>query len=182
MLSRSIMTLLVCAALVGCDAPEGPNTMPSGTPPTTVRAAAATSASGTRVITDTARAAMKDALSSESSGKKVWILSQPGNPEVAALVSTLTSVFKEAGWEVNAETASGMSLKPGVMTLIGDEQYPSYVDTALKALDASGLDAKSASGYRGYYDAKKKENASWPGVPMRADQDYVVVIGPKPAA
>ena len=69
-----------------------------------------------------------------------------------------------------------------VMTLVGEEQYPSYVDTVLKAIDAAGLDAKSASGYRGYYESKKKENPSWPGVPMRPDQDFVIVVGPKPAA
>jgi hypothetical protein len=68
------------------------------------------------------------------------------------------------------------------MTLVGEEQYPSYVDTVLKAIDAAGLDAKSASGYRAYYESKKKENPSWPGVPMRPDQDFVIVVGPKPAA
>ena len=50
------------------------------------------------------------------------------------VVGNLVSVFKEVGWEVQAETVSGISLKPGVMTLVGEEQYPSYVDTVLKAL------------------------------------------------
>ena len=54
--------------------------------------------------------------------------------------------------------------------------------TVLKALEASGLDAKSASGYRGYYESKKQENPNWPGVPMRPDQDFIIVVGPKPAA
>ena len=49
-------------------------------------------------------------------------------------------------------------------------------------MEASGLGAKSASGYRSYYEQKKQENPAWPGVPMKADQDFVIVVGPKPAA
>lgn len=135
-----------------------------------------------RTIADSAKAAMRDALGAATTGKKAWFLSQPGNTEVAALVASLTGVFKEAGWEVSAEPAVGVSLKAGVMTLVGEEQYPPYVDVALKAMDASGLGAKSAAGYRAYYDEKKKENANWPGIPMKPDQDFVIVVGPKPAA
>ncbi len=179
---RSTLLLLGTLALVACEPPEGPNTTKSGTAPAPQAQAPATSPSGGRVLTESGRAAMKDHLIPETTGKKAWILSQPGNPEVASLVDSLAGVFKEVGWDVKTETASGISLKPGVMTLVGDEQYPSYVDTVLKALDASGLGARSASGYRAYYEAKKQENPSWPGVPMRPDQDFVIVIGPKPAA
>ena len=175
MTTRTLVIVLACIGLVACDPPEGPNTTP-GTP---AAAAPAAAQAGGRTISDTARAAMKETLAGETTGKKAWILSQPGNPEVAALVTSLAGVFKDAGWEVTSETASGISLKPGIMTLMAEEQYPSYVDTVLKALDASGLEAKSAAGYRGYFDAKKKENPSWPGIPMRADQDFVIVIGPK---
>jgi hypothetical protein len=178
----SLAVLLPCALLVvACDAPETPPAS-SSEPAKPAAAPAAAAPSGARAIGDGARAAMKETLAAESTGKHAWILSQPGNPEVAALVASISSVFKDAGWEVSAETASGISLKPGVMTLVAEEQYPSYIDTALKALDASGLDAKSASGYRGYFEAKKKENPAWPGIPMRADQDFVIVVGPKPAA
>ena len=178
---RTTLLILGTLALVACDPPEGPNTSKSGPASApAAKAAPATSPSGGRVLSDSGRAAMKDHLVPETTGKKAWILSQPGNPEVASLVDSVAGVFKEVGWDVKTETATGISLKPGVMTLVGEEQYPSYVDTVLKALDASGLDAKSASGYRGYYETKKQENPSWPGVPMRPDQDFVIVIGPKP--
>lgn len=179
---RTRLLILTALLVVACEPPEGPNTTKSGSAPTpAAQPPAATAPAGPRVLSDSNRAAMKDHLIPETTGKKAWILSQPGNPEVASLVASLTGVFKEVGWDVKAETASGISLKPGVMTLVGDEQYPSYVDTVLKAMDAAGLDAKSASGYRGYYEAKKQENPSWPGVPLRPDQDFVIVVGPKPA-
>jgi hypothetical protein len=183
MMMRTTTLALALAAVTACEPPEGPNTTGGKAPAPAAPAPAAKAApAGNRVISDSSKASMKTILAAETTGKKAWILSQPGNDEVAGLVSSLTGVFKDAGWEVNAETATGISLKAGVMTLIGEEQYPPYVDAAVKALDASGLDAKSASGYRGYYEQKKKETPSWPGIPMRADQDYIIVVGPRPAA
>ena len=182
---RFALLTVALTGLTACEPPEGPNT--TGTPQPSAQAAAAApqgamAPAGDRKLSDTGRAAMKDHLVPETTGKKAWILSQPGNAEVAALASSLAAVFKEAGWAVQSETVTGISLKPGIMTLVAEEQYPPYVDTVLKALDASGLGPKSASGYRSYYDSMKQENANWPGVPMRADQDFVIVIGPKPAA
>jgi hypothetical protein len=182
MMIRRTLLILGTLTLVACDPPEGPNTTKSASAPAPAAHAPAVDATGGRMLSESGRAAMKDHLIPETTGKKAWILSQPGNPEVASLVDSLVAVFKEVGWDVKTETASGISLKAGVMTLVGEEQYPSYVDTVLKAIDAAGLDAKSASGYRGYYESKKKENPSWPGVPMRPDQDFVIVVGPKPTA
>jgi hypothetical protein len=179
---RTTLLVLATAGLLACEPPEGPNTTTAPAPgakPATQAAAAP--AAGPRVVSAEARAAMKEKLAAEGA-KKAWILSQPGNAEVATLVASLSGVFKDAGWEVQADTVSGISLKPGLMTLVGDEQYPPYVDTVLKALDSAGLDAKSASGYRNYYETKKQENPSWPGVPIKPDQDFVIVVGPKPAA
>jgi hypothetical protein len=185
MMIRATLLVLALGAVTACEPPEGPNTTGSkGAAPAATSSAKgpAASAAAARTVTAEARAAMKEQLGGDAPGKKAWILSQPGNPEVADLVANLASVFKDAGWDVQAETASGISLKPGVVTLVAEEQYPPYVDSVLKALAASGLDAKSASGYRGYYESKKKENPSWPGIPMRADQDFIIVIGPKVAS
>ena len=177
---RTVLLSLSFAGLIACEPPEGPNTTKSAQGgPAAAPAASKSAPAADRTLSDSGRAAMKDHLVAETTGKKAWFLSQPGNAEVAALTQSLTGVFKEAGWEVQADSVSGISLKPGVMTLVGEEQYPSYVDTVLKALDAAGLDAKSASGYRAYYEAKKQENPNWPGIPMRKDQDFIIVIGPK---
>jgi len=175
MIARALILLASCVALACGSHDDLPQ---PATPPST----AVPSALAGRTIAPEAKQAMKDQLAAQEAGRKAWILSQPGNPEAAALAGTLASVFRDAGWQVTAETASGFSLKPGLMVLIAEEQYPPYVDTVVGALQASGLDAKSASGYRGYYDAKKKENPAWPGIPLRADQDFVIVVGPKPEA
>jgi hypothetical protein len=45
-------------------------------------------------------------------------------------------------------------------------------------MQASGIEAKSATGYRPYYEEKKRENPAWPGVPMTAEQVFVIVLGP----
>jgi hypothetical protein len=185
MTMRAILLALGTVGVVACEPPEGPNT--TGTPPPPAAAPAATPtpaapAPGGRTLGESGRTAMKEQLATETTNKKAWILSQPGNAEVAALVGELVQVFKDAGWEVKSETAAGIMLKPGIMTLMAEEQYPPYIDTVVRGLEASGLETKSASGYRSYYESKKAENANWPGIPIRADQDYVIVVGPKPTA
>ena len=171
------LAMVATLAAVGCDSPEAPP------PPAAPAPGAATAPAGAgRTLSNEARAAMKQALAGEGGPKKAWIYSQPGNPEVAALVGSLQGVFKEEGWDVAAETASGISLKPGIVTLVAEEEYPTWVETVLKAIDATGLDAKSAAGYRAYAEEMKGKNPQWPGVPIRADQAFVIVVGPKPPA
>jgi hypothetical protein len=175
--TRTAALLPALLLVAGCGGGAGDDAgkpAPQAAAPTTVPAPG-------RTIGEGARVAMKTALAGET-GRTVWIYSQPGNAEVAALVESLSAVFRDAGWQVSAEKASGISLKPGIMSLVAEEQYPPYVDAVLKALDASGLGARSASGYRAYYQDKKKENPAWPGVPMRPDQDFLIVVGPKPPA
>jgi hypothetical protein len=182
MTMRATLLVLAIAGVTACEPPEGPNT--TGTPPPAAAPAATpppgTPAPGGRTLGESGRSAMKEHLATETTNTKAWILSQPGNAEVASLVGELVQTFKEAGWDVKSETVSGISLKAGIMTLIAEEQYPPYIDTVVRGLEASGLEPKSASGYRSYYDGKKAENANWPGVPIRPDQDYVIVVGPKP--
>lgn len=172
---RRALVLIVSIALGACGGSE------PGRGDAAPTAGAAATAGG-RAISDPARETMKQTLVGETARKRAWILSQPGDAEVVGVVEGLRAVFQETGWEVTAGTVSGMNLKPGIMVLVAEEQYPPYVDTVLKALEQSGLGAKSAAGYRAYYDEKKKENPSWPGIPMQPDQDFVIVVGPKPAA
>jgi hypothetical protein len=180
---RTSLLVLAVAGLTACEPPEGPGTTgtpaPAAQPPAAAAPAEPAPSAGGRKLGEGGRNALKAELGTVESAKKAWILSQPGNPEVASLVSELVQTFKEAGWEVQAEQVSGISLKPGIMTLMAEEQYPSYIDTVVKGLEASGLETKSASGYRSYYEQKKAENANWPGIPMRADQDFIIVVGPK---
>jgi hypothetical protein len=138
-------------------------------------------ATSPRAPTDTQRAAMVQILASEK-GHEASFLIGPENPETEALAAALRSIFEEAGWKADVQTITGMVLKPGVSMLAADEEPPAWVAVVQHALQQSGLDVKFGSGYRAYYEEKKKENPKWVGVPINQDQAFVIVIGPEPTA
>jgi hypothetical protein len=158
--------------LVACRAPERE---PSGSRPT----AAPTG----RHLTDGERAAMLAVLGGEQGAvRKVWFAVPPNDPEAAALKGEIEGVFKQAGWKTESQTVTGMVLKPGLSILIAAEEPPSYVSTAQRALEATAFEFKVGTGYRPYYEERKKADPNWPGIPLGPAQDYVVVIGPRPPA
>jgi hypothetical protein len=112
--------------------------------------------------------------------RKAWLVVGPGSPEAHALARALAEVFERGGWRVDMVTLSGMVLKPGVALLVAEEEPPTWAESALRALQASGLEVKSAIGYRPYYEEKKRENPDWAGIPMAADQAFVIAVGPEP--
>ncbi len=183
---RSLVLLALLAACGGSDAEKAAAPAPAPAAPAAPAPAAAPPATlppNARTLTPEQRAAMVDILKAEAGAeKKVWFTVGPGNPETQNLKAQFEAVFKEAGWETSTQTLTGMTLKPGLMLLIGDEQGPPYADTAQKALEASGLEVKTASGYRPYFEEKKKENIAWVGIPMSPEQAYTIVIGPLPPA
>ena len=144
-------------------------------------AAAAKAAESKRAPDAAERAAMIAVLKPEAApNRAAWITFSAGDAEGKALAESLAGIFKEAGWKVDSNSLSGMRLKPGVMMLIADEEAPTWVQGAQEALDKSGLNANSASGYKSYYDEKKAENPGWAGVPLPKDAAYVIVVGPEP--
>src|SRR4030095_7260841 len=99
--------------------------------------------------------------------------------EAAGLKAAFEGVFKQAGWETATQTVTGMVLKPGLSILIAEEQPPAYVTTAQQALEATSFEWKTGTGYRPYFEERKRADPNWPGIVLAPDQDYVVVIGPK---
>jgi len=127
------------------------------------------------------RAAMVEILKGETAPERTaWLSYSAGNAEGKALAEALAAAFREGGWKVEVSALAGMVLKPGVSMLIAEEQPPAWSETALRALQASGIEVKSAIGYRAYFDEKKAENPAWPGVPLAKDAAFVVVVGPEP--
>ena len=123
---------------------------------------------------------MRDILSAETAaGRKVWFAVGSGEGEPQELERALHSVFQEAGWKVETQMTTGMVLNPGVAMLAADEAPPLWVGSVQRALDASGLAVKYFTGYRPYYE-KKRKDPKWVGVPIAADQTFVIVIGPEP--
>ena len=144
-------------------------------------AAAAKAAESKRAPDATERAAMIEILKPETApNRTAWITYSAGDAEGKALAESIGGIFKESGWKVETTSLSGMRLKPGVMMLIADDEPSTWVQGAQEALGKSGLNANSASGYKSYYDEKKAENPSWPGVPLPKDAAYVIVVGPEP--
>jgi len=124
---------------------------------------------------------MRGILSAEKAkDRKVWFAVAPGEGEPQALERALRSVFQEAGWKVETQTITGMVLKPGIAMLAADEEPPLWVGSVQKALDASGLAVKYGSGYRPYFEEMKSKNPNWVGVPIAANQAFVIVLGSEP--
>jgi hypothetical protein len=69
-----------------------------------------------------------------------------------------------------------------VRILVGEATEPPAVESVRQALAAGGLIVETGTDYRAYYEEKKRENPSWPGVPIRADQPFIVLIPPEAAA
>ncbi|MFO0761912.1 MAG: hypothetical protein U0359_36065 [Byssovorax sp.] len=138
---------------------------------------------GPRGISAAQRKAMVDTLKAESGAiKKAWIAVQATNAEAVSFQKWMVAVFQEAGWQVETSSWPGGGLKPGVFFFAAEEENPSFVETAQRALDAAGIKATAAIGYRAYYKEMKEKNPSWAGIDMKGDQAYAIVIGPKDEA
>ena len=74
-----------------------------------------------------------------------------------------------------------MRFKPGLLFLVGNEEEPpSYVLNAQKAIEAIGEQLTTGRGYLSYYEAKKKEDPQWVGTKFAPDQTFVLLVGRKP--
>jgi len=116
-------------------------------------------------------------------GDRVWFVVSAGVPETVALAASLEAIFREAGWQPQIQRLTGMLLKQGpVRILVGEEQEPPTVDIVRRALSAGGIVPETGTGYRQFYDEKKRENPAWPGVPLAPEQGFIVVIAPQASA
>jgi len=181
-MSRSSHTLLALAALVACGSvdQERRSAAVTTTTTTTTSPEARSPARPGRSLSDTERAAMLRALSGESGPvRKVWFAVAAGDAESAALKDAFEGVFKQAGWESATQTVTGIVLKPGLSVLIAADEPPSYVAVAQQALESTGFTFKTGSGYRAYFEERKRTDPKWPGIQLAPDQDFVVVVGPQ---
>jgi hypothetical protein len=178
--SRLVVPLVFLAACGGSS--ESPETTAMVEPP--AAPAPVAEAVGTREIDAGETEAMLEVLRADgSTDKRIVLIVSPGSPETVTLGAALETVFREAGWQPSTQRLTGMVLKPGPLRiLVGDELEPSQVDSARRGLEAGGLTVETGTGYRAFYEEKKRENPNWPGIPMTAEQAFVVVIAPPPPA
>ncbi len=144
---------------------------------------AAASTGPTRTLSDGQKSALVDTLKEESGAeKKVWFRVDPNDAEAAGFEKSLEDAFKEAGWQVSREGNDGLMFKPGIYLLVAEEEWPTYAETANKALEAAGITVTAARGYRAYYEEQQKTKPGWRGAKFAPDQTYVVLVGRKPEA
>ena len=169
------VTLMLLA--VACGAPDR-----EAKPPGPAAPAAAAPRAG-RQLTDAERAAMLAALGGEQGGPRTaWFAVTPGDAEAVAFKNAFEAVFKQVGWTTETQPVTGMALKPGLSILIAAEEPPAYVNAVQQALQATSFEFKAGIGYGPYYAERKQADPKWPGIPLVAGQDFVVVIGPQPPA
>ena len=149
-------------------------------PPATPTALAPT-ASPARAVDETSRQLMIDALSEASGDKKAWIRVDPRDREASTFANQIAGVFRDQGWDAKVLDNEGLRFKPGLLFFVGDEEEPpSYVTAAQKAIEATGQEVTSGRGYRTYYETKKKESPEWQGTSFLPEQTFVLIVGRKP--
>jgi hypothetical protein len=155
---------------------------PAAAPAPAAAAAPAPSASPARTIDEYARQSMILALGDETGAeKKLWIRVDPRDREASAFAGQISGVFKDQGWDVQVLDSEGLRFKPGLLFLVGSEdEPPSYVANAQKAIEAIGQDMTTGRGYLSYYESKKKEDPKWQGTSFLPGQTYVLLVGRKP--
>jgi hypothetical protein len=111
---------------------------------------------------------------------RVWFVTQPNDPEADLFQRELEATFLEAGWEVVDSTVSPRPLRAGIRVFIAEDDFPDHVSIAVNGLRAAGLEVFAGSGYRAFYQKQKEKDPEFSGVELAPDQDFVIVVGPKP--
>ncbi len=130
-----------------------------------------------RTLSDDQRTAMRYELSDQP-GRKVWFAMQARDPETASFQRELEAVFLESGWEIAGISEAGYRIKAGVYLFMADDEPPAHVSTALRGLEAAGLEVVAGTGYRAYYAERKAADPNFRGHELGPEQEFVIVVGP----
>lgn len=152
-------------------------------PPAPVEAApAADSAPVARTVDDLGRQLMIDALAAEEGSEKpLWIRVDPRDREASRFSAEIAGVFRDQGWDVKVLDNDGLRFKPGLLFLVASEdEPPSYITNAQRAIEAIGEPLTAGRGYLPYYQNKKKEDPNWQGTEFLPEQTYVLLVGRLP--
>jgi len=125
-------------------------------------------------------AALVGALSTQPRGTPVWFAVYEQDEGASGLGRALQEGFAKAGWAVRSVDPIPFAVKGGVFLFAADEEPAAYVRSVYEALQAAGIQPNLASGYRSYSAEMKRTKPGWRGFDLRADQTYLIVIGPTP--
>src|SRR5262245_12134437 len=145
---RTLAPFAALALLSSCAVFEPPSPPVPVTRPTSPAAASpateVTAVPGGRTLTPAQRTAILEVLRSERGEvRRAWIHTPGGalqSDEAIAFVGEIDRVFREAGWQTQVgQSAATVAVAPGIHFLSADDEVPSFVATALRALVSSGL-------------------------------------------
>ena len=128
----------------------------------------------------TTRASLERVLRTAPAGSPAWIAAPKSDPRALTLAREISGAFTSAGWRVRPVRQTAVTPKPGTYLFAADEAPPPYVQTVAQAFDEAGLAATLLTGYRAYYDEKKKADPKFQGYPFAPEQTFLVVIGRMP--
>jgi tetratricopeptide (TPR) repeat protein len=143
-----------------------------------VRPRATPEASGS-AISEAQRARLLEILRKEPRGTPIWLAAFEADARGRALGAALAKAFQDAGWTLRKQNIA-FRIKAGIHLFAAEETPPRYVVTAYEALVAAGLKPMVYRGYRAHYERMTRERPGYQGLPMTAEQTYVVAVGPVP--
>jgi hypothetical protein len=157
-------------------APPGPR--PEGGPESAPPARTVVAPDGK--LDDTTRASLERVLATAPAGSPAWIAAPKSDPRAMALAGELSGAFTRAGWRVRPVRRTTLAFRQGTYLFAAEEEPPAYVRTVAQALDEAGFAAAFRTGYRPFYDEKKKADPKFQGFPFAPEQTFLVVIGRMP--
>lgn len=160
---------------------ESESAAEAASPRSTPRPEAAAGDSPAYSVSDETRDILIDELSVVM-GRKVWFVTQADDREADSFQLEIEDAFLESGWEIAGSSESTISLRPGIRVFVADDELPDHVSVAVNGLRAAGFDVFAGSGYRAFYEKQKEKDPSFSGVELAPEQDFVIVVGPKPSA
>lgn len=120
---------------------------------------------------------MSNILRAAPSGSPVWIVSRRDDASAAERADGLSRAFRQAGWDVKALEKTDIRVKPGIFLFVANDDVPTYVDIARRALEAAGFSPNIGTGYAAYADQMLKTRNDWQGFRFAAGQTYWLVVG-----
>ena len=128
-------------------------------------------------LDDTTRASLERVLKTAPAGSPAWIAAPKSDAKAVTLAKEISGAFTKAGWRVRPVRQTAVTPKPGTYLFAAEEKPPAYVETVAQAFDEAGLDAKVLTGYRAFYDEKKKDDPKFQGYSFAPEQTFLLVIG-----
>lgn len=120
---------------------------------------------------------LQSRLSSTGGAQPVWIAVAASDPAATQIAERLQTAFERAGWRTHPIQRSDLRARPGLFVFAADEQSPSYVQSAVRALGGAGLAPTVATGYRAFYNERVRTTPDYRGIRLEADQTWVIAVG-----